>query len=604
MSARALIRVLRTLTPPGIEEILVRDRVIRRAQAYAAEGRVDEVWVERNALRAHVEGSSDTPYHCVIRLHEGRIEAECSCPYERGLCWHVGSVLLVLAADTELLDELEDQISRRVAEAAPVEEPGGEAAPPARSDDAAGAAAEELARREQYATRLLAWPKARLVEQLTDLMLGDPLVESTVLRHEEEPTQLDIRLFRQAGRTALRQGTPLNRYEVARVASDLRDIVASVRRLVGGGQPEAALDLLQELAGLAWTRVGEVDDRDEALVGFVREALQIWVDGWSEIDGRDRQRLARELFGWLMEDGGTVTQGLVLEAKKALGPIGLDTLTGLLEPVYEERLKNRPLLEAPEQSQTLVDPVVDRVRAALRETSEARGDLEEYLRYCDPSGAHGGDVLDAARRLEREGRLEEALLWVDRGRRRARGTVRAEMEDRRIALLARLGRRREAIEAAWTSFVSEPGVHAYARLQRTVDEQERGAWRGRAIDHVEASSDATAFVEICLAAHEAERLAHRLDATPGFVLSASTSSLERAVVMLDERNAWACARVHFHLATRWLAEGDARHYARVRHHLEQARRAHEADGSTEAWQEQIEQMRRAHAVVGAWFTES
>ena len=105
----ATLRHVRRMTPADIEGFLGRDHVIRRAERYAEEGRVEAIWVDEHGLRAHVVGGSDTPYHCVLRLWEGELEAECSCPYSRGVCWHVGAVLMVLQDDPELAARLEEK---------------------------------------------------------------------------------------------------------------------------------------------------------------------------------------------------------------------------------------------------------------------------------------------------------------------------------------------------------------------------------------------------------------------------------------------------------------------------------------------------------------
>ncbi len=324
------------------------------------------------------------------------------------------------------------------------------------------------------------------------------------------------------------------------------------------------------------------------------------MQGWSEVEGRDRQLLARQVFGWAMEDAGGLTEGLTLEAREALGAIGLDTLIGLLRPVLDERQKTRRA-ELGEGDGEATDPLAARVRRVLREASEARGDLDAFIEYCAADGSSGEDVLAAVRHLEREGRTEEALLWADRGRRKARGSVRATLEDTRIQLLTRLGRRREAIEAAWEGFRREPGGAAYRRLLGVVAEEERGEWRRRALDQAESGSDATAFVDVCIASAESERLAHRLDSAPAFVLAASSTVLERAADFLDGKVSRASARLCLHLASQLLGEGDARHYARVRALLERGRQAFVADGSESAWSEGLARIRDAHAVVRAWY---
>nr|MCU0232059.1 hypothetical protein [Acidobacteriota bacterium] len=538
MSSHPVIRHIRQMTAADVTTLLGRDHIARRASDYQQEGRIEEIWLDGAAVRAHVLGSKDVPYHCVIRLHDGALEPECSCPYRRGTCWHVGAVLLSLIADPAAAENLAG--ARRGADPgagpapgprqdgfvpAPFVTPEGAVRPSAAAEASTVDHSARVERHRHVRDRLLGFPKAELGEILADLAADDPQLESRIVTRAGNPANLDLRLFRQAARAALRPGRPLTRWESPRVAADVREIAASVGRLVVGSEPELALDLLLETAWMTWQRIDEAEDRDGALARATRDILFDWVRRWGDLPSRDRPQLARELFGWLMEDGGRALGGLVLEARDMLGPIGLETLQALLLPVLEERLTTRSGSIFGEGGEGAADPVAQRVRAALREVAEARNDLDAFLEHCDPEGAHGPEILTAATRLSHEGRLADALKWVERGRRRASGTARAEIEDLRIALLARLDRRREAIEAAWEGFLAEPGEVNFRRLLQVVDEHERYEWRRRALDHAEAGLDASAFVEVCLAAEELERLTHRLDGSPGFVLAAAPEIL-------------------------------------------------------------------------------
>ncbi len=612
MTSHPVIRHIQQMTAADVTALLGRDHIARRATDYAQDGRIEEVWVDGVALRAHVAGSRDVPYHCVIRLHDGELEAECSCPYPRGTCWHVGAVLLSLVGDPEAVERLAG-MSRGTPQS---EGPGTPAAVPAAREEAEGvlvppprpeapseAQVDRTERAERWRVlrdRLLGFPKAELCEVLAELAAADALLETRLTTRAGDPANLDLRLFRQAARAALRPGRPLTRWESPRVAADMREIAASVGRLVVGGQPELALELLLETAWMTWERIDEADDRDGALALATRDILFDWSRRWSDLPARDRPELAREIFGWLMEDGGRSFAGLVLEARDTLGPIGLETLQGLLRPVLEARSATRSGSLFGEGAEAGSDPVSQRVRAALREVAEARSDLDAFLESCDPEGAHGSEILAAATRLSHEGRLQDALRWVDRGRRRATGSARAEIDDLRIALLSRLDRRREAIEAAWEGFLAEPGEASYRRLLEVVDEHERHEWRRRALDHAEAGSDASAFVEVCLAADELERLAHRLEDSPGFVLAASPEALARAATVAEAGSPRVAGRLHLHLAGRLLAEGDARRYSRAREHLVAARQAHDRAGERQQWIDVLARLEATHAVVRGW----
>jgi hypothetical protein len=619
MSARALLRTIRGLTPTKIEERLGRERVIRRAHAYVSEGRVEEVWLDRDALRAHISGSSDTPYHTILRFREGDIEAQCSCPYERGECWHAGALMLQLITEPELLDELEEQVGRAGSRRPSLEEEEAEeeqAAPPSRPRAAAAeperergggeerAAAPDPGQRDALRDDLLAWPKTELADLIAGIAEEDPVFYERVRDHRGEPSDLDLKLFRRAATSALRPGRTVGRYETFRVAEDLREISTSVRRLVAGGRPEDALALLVEIAWLAWRRAAEVDDREGALIDFVRETLVEWLGGWAEVSGRDRQQIARELFAWVMEDGAGVTDGLVLQARDALGEIGLEELHRLLRPRAQARRETRPAAVAVEQGPNFGDPVMRRVRSALRELAAARGDLEGFLEQCTGDDAQGADLLAAVRRLAEEGQLEEAARWADRGRAQATGTVREELEDLRVRLLPQLGRHREAIDSAWEIFRQAPDARSYHRLLSAVSDESRGSWRRRALDHVEASSDATAFVEVCVAAEDMERLAHRLEIASGFVLAAGHRALEDAAAALGTTRPDAAGEIYARLGAAILEAGDAQRVFLAHTLLERARQAFAAAGREEDWEARLEGLRHAHGVVKRWFPES
>lgn len=600
MTAAVLLGYLRTLGAAQVEQILAHDHVVRRAQQYHEDGRVAQVWVDGAAVRAHVSGSSATSYHCVLRLRDGALESECSCPYRRGLCWHTGAVLFSIVADSGLTAQLERQARGQAGE---LTERAADGDPPAREGErgASRAAAEpgpSPGQSEALRDRLLALPKDRLAAVLAELAVADPLLETRLIEMGQERDTIDVRLFRQAARAALRPGQHLGRFDVPRVAADLQEIAASILRLTQGGNPERALDLLLEVAWLAWQRRDDADDRDGALIAVVRQLLGEWIRGWSQLAARDRQKLARELFGWMMEDGGSVTGGLILEGKSALGPIGLDTLGALLRPLVQRRIDGRPAFALADEGD--FDPLLERLHAALRETAEARGQLDEFIATCDAEGMHGGEIVAATQRLAAAGQLNEALRWSERGRRRARGSARHELDDLRIALLTRLDRRREANEAAWEMFVAEPGAAALRRLVATAGDGERHDWRRRALDHVESTADASAVLDVCLEADDLERLAHRLDSAPNFVLSADASLLERFAARADGRIPWAAARVALHLSSRLLAAGDAKHYGKARQLLAQAKRSFLADGNQVGWDEASRRLLEAHAVVRIW----
>jgi hypothetical protein len=619
MSVHALLRYLQTLQPADVHELLGRDHVVRRSESYAEEGRVSDIWIDGDSLRVHVSGSASTPYHAVLRLHDGVPEPECSCPYARGVCWHVGAALLQLCAEPSLLESLEQQAIRgagaspsspapasappETAERGADEGADPEPDPGAARPEPSAAAGAAVVDRDEIARQLAGMPKETIVRVVLELAETEPLAAMRIRELAADPTDMDLRLYRQAAHAALRPGRSLGRYDVPKVASDVREIARAVKRLLGGSQPERALELLEEIGWLAWRKLDEADDRDGILTRLIHDILVECAHSWADVASRDRAALARRVFGWIVEDAGSVSDGLILEARDALGSAGLATLKGLLQPVIDERRKVRAAALSGELDEAAYDPVTERFESALREVASATGDLEEFFALCSPEGRHGQALLQAATRLVREGRLEDSLEWVRRGRERARGTDLAALDDLRVKLLAHLDRRPEAADAAWESFLREPGAVSYRRLVDNVGETTRGEWKRRALDSVEASADATAFVEVVQAADEPERLAHRLEDSPRFVYSASETSLASAAKWLEVSLPRLAGQVYVHLADRILAQGDSRRHQAATSYLQQAQSTFEEAGAEEAWSAELDRLRRAHAAVRDWYPE-
>ncbi len=85
----------------NIDEITIKDihalvdsKVFDRGKEYFGEGAVLDPAYDGNKMYADVEGSSHGNYKTEVRIERGRLQCECSCPYEWGVCKHVVALLL------------------------------------------------------------------------------------------------------------------------------------------------------------------------------------------------------------------------------------------------------------------------------------------------------------------------------------------------------------------------------------------------------------------------------------------------------------------------------------------------------------------------------
>jgi len=88
------LQALYQITEDDIRRVLT-SRSLSRARSYYRAGRVLNPRLEDGVLRAEVQGSDYYPYDVKVWVENGRIMAECTCPYDwGGYCKHIGAVLL------------------------------------------------------------------------------------------------------------------------------------------------------------------------------------------------------------------------------------------------------------------------------------------------------------------------------------------------------------------------------------------------------------------------------------------------------------------------------------------------------------------------------
>jgi uncharacterized Zn finger protein len=86
----------------SVDEEYIRARsleeVFERGEGYFESGRVHTIFNDGDSLTCRIDGSQYEPY--TVRVHalkQGRIECECTCPYDfEGWCKHIVAVLLII----------------------------------------------------------------------------------------------------------------------------------------------------------------------------------------------------------------------------------------------------------------------------------------------------------------------------------------------------------------------------------------------------------------------------------------------------------------------------------------------------------------------------
>ena len=196
--------------------------------------------------------------------------------------------------------------------------------------------------------------------------------------------------------------------------------------------------------------------------------------------------------------------------------------------------------------------------------SEQRN-IQKYLDLTARTQLTPVDCEAMATMLQAKRKPNDALAWLERGIQidkpgafdSGSGYKLAAM---RRALLAKLGRRNEALDSAWVEFQVQPGKFAYQELLRYVPKAERQAWHEKAMAAA-AQGDLASLIELWLSVKEIDRLAQRLDRTGMAELEGLGHYVtEPAAERLAKIHPGAAAKLFRALCVRILDAGKSKYY--------------------------------------------
>jgi uncharacterized Zn finger protein len=135
--------------------------------------------------------------------------------------------------------------------------------------------------------------------------------------------------------------------------------------------------------------------------------------------------------------------------------------------------------------------------------ARAAGDVDELVAVMARDLSLPYDFLRIADVLQEAGRVDEALVWAERGL----SAYPERYDDRLGEFVAeaylRAGRRDEAMAVTWDDFVARPVLDRFARLRaRSGGGADWNEWRERALAHLRAQP--SALVRVLLAADDVE----------------------------------------------------------------------------------------------------
>jgi hypothetical protein len=271
-----------------------------------------------------------------------------------------------------------------------------------------------------------------------------------------------------------------------------------------------------------------VDDASGRFGALFKAAVTDLGQVWKSNPQADPLAMAAEVFSLIEDDRYGLCDHLVGAASEALGPHGLEALSGLVRASLES--------EAPKN-----DWRRRQLIGLLAEIADASGDVDGYIAAEVALGDRYLDILGIVERLLAAERSAEALEWLDKDQ-AARTGIDFDHEVLRVRALERLKRRPEAQAVRWRLFELELDVAILRDYVRALDDFEEFEVLDRAFAVVEQHKSITKALSFCLGWPKLD-LAARLVETRGW-------SLDGAIYELLRPAAEALAEGHPRAATR------------------------------------------------------
>lgn len=543
--------------------------VFARGRAYLAEGRVLELVRRGEVVHAEVEGSDVDPYEVTLSIDaDGKVEADCTCPYEWGTCKHVVAALLALVSTPDRVEvrpplpELLAPLSRDALQALLLELAGGDPA---------------LASRVELLAARHAAPAAAP---------GRSAMPPVDPRQVEREIEASLR--------GLRRGRHYDERQVGESVHVFNQTAARARPHLEAGDAAGALVYLSAVAERATEDIEELLGDEGLEIGeLFREVGELLAEAFltAELSPQERQDWADRVAVW--------------EAR--VGDYGYEESFGVARVAAAQGWDYAPLQcvlqgGTPDEAADLVpeDDDSEDYAVALAELRlkllERQERWEEYLRLAAAAGLEEQFVtalvrlgrmsaaveygvtglsapnvaLTLAKALDAAGAPAEALRvaehWLSRGE--GEPIARPELARWTRDLAARLGRNDLALQAALAAARSRSGLQDYLAVAPLAGER----WPELREELLEAlrrgprSYYPTAEVEIFLHEGLIDDAIAAVDAAPGhelvaLVVDAASAThpdwVFRACKHQFDRIADAGNAPYYHEAAAWLAKAKA-----------------------------------------------
>ena len=388
--------------------------------------------------------------------------------------------------------------------------------------------------------------------------------------------------------SALQPGRFIGWDQEASFVSGLRDAEHDIATLASD-DPMRAASLYETFIIACNLKADEIDSEWE-FGNFVAGLACGWIQA-RQAASADPEMTAKTLLSWMDRDDYCFFNELCSDAVKVLDRAGLAAFEREAQGRFEDACRKR--------EERAGNYFRDEWGKILRCIYAQQRHLEKYLDIVARTALTQADCATIAALLQAKRKLNDALTWIERGIEMenadsSQPSTKSDLAGRRRALLAKLGRGREALDSAWAEFQACPSTFTYQELLRFVPKPERRVWHEKAMDAAE-NGNLASLIELLLEVKEARRLTERLNRVGhGELEGLSHHVTEPAAKALLRTHPAVAARLFRALCMRILKSGESKYYYAALANLEEARRCYQAAGILEQWSVLVVEIRRNH----------
>jgi tetratricopeptide (TPR) repeat protein len=394
----------------------------------------------------------------------------------------------------------------------------------------------------------------------------------------------------------LRPGHFVRREDVSRLTCNLDRLEKRLQGLAKAGEAERAVRLYEVLLSGTYAKNEECDDECYLSMLF-HEAFCGWIKA-RQAAGRPAEETVGKILNWKRNDKQSFCFEIERHVVKALDREGRRLFIRHFEEVVEKA--------APKATATPAKAIFEyendvRLPALiLKEIYESLNDAKSHAVLCERLGFSPLDCERLAKMEMAREHWAKALEWVEKGvalkpTRNWRNQDSYSLEQLKPELLRKLGRRGDALAAAWADFQEDPNDLSYEELMRYVPKREKAIWQERAMAAA-TGAGLEAFISLCVKAKEWERLAGEVRTAKAAELEGlSHYCTEPAAKGLAKRDSPAAAKLYQALGMRILNAGKTKYYDAALDHFEKARDLYRGAGQAPEWESVVGTVRTAHS---------